>query len=63
MLLKKRIPKDFYKLFRTRNMEAYMMFLTAIYDENNTIYTAVGLTIEDGQAIIEIGRASGRERV
>ena len=52
MLLKKRIPKDFYKLFRTRNMEAYMMFLTAIYDENNTIYTAVGLTIEEGQAII-----------
>ena len=29
-----------------------MMFLTAIYDENNTIYTAVGLTIEEGQAII-----------
>lgn len=52
MLLKKRIPRDFYKLFRTRNMEAYMMFLTAIYDENNTVYTSAGLTIEEGQAIV-----------
>ena len=52
MLLKKRIPKDFYKLFRTRNMDAYMMFLAAIYDENNAVYTALGLTIEEGQAII-----------
>ncbi|MDE6221631.1 MAG: hypothetical protein K2G51_14625 [Lachnospiraceae bacterium] len=52
MLLKKRIPKDFYKLFRTRNMDAYMTFLAAIYDENNAVYTAAGLTIEEGQAII-----------
>ncbi len=52
MILKKMIPKDFYKLFRTRNMEAYMTFLVAIYDENNEIYRALGLTIEDGQAII-----------
>lgn len=33
-------------------MDAYMMFLVAIYDENNAIYTAAGLTIEEGQAII-----------
>ena len=52
MQLKKRIPKDFYKLFRTRNMDAYMTFLAAIYDENNAVYTAVGLTIEEGQAVI-----------
>lgn len=52
MILKKRIPKDFYKLFRTKNMEAYMTVLVAIYDENNEVYTALGLTIEDGQAII-----------
>ena len=52
MILKKTIPKDFYKLFRTRNMDAYMMFLVSIYDENNEVYTALGLTIEDGQAII-----------
>ena len=29
-----------------------MMFLVSIYDENNEVYTALGLTIEDGQAII-----------
>jgi len=52
MLLKKKIPKDFYKLFRTRNMDAYMMFLIAIYDENNAVYTAAGLTLEEGQAIV-----------
>ena len=33
-------------------MDAYMMFLVSIYDENNEVYTALGLTIEDGQAII-----------
>lgn len=60
MLLKKRIPKDFYKLFRTRNMDAYMVFLAAIYDENNAVSTALGLTIEEGQAIIgeTIGKLS-----
>lgn len=52
MILKQRIPKEFYRLFRTKNMDAYMMFLTAIYDENNEVYTALGLTIEEGQAII-----------
>ena len=52
MILKKQIPEDFYKLFRTRNMDAYMMFLLAIYEENSELYTALGLTIEEGQAII-----------
>ena len=31
MILKKKIPNDFYKLFRTKNREAYMQFVTAIY--------------------------------
>ncbi len=52
MLINKRIPKDFYKLFRTRNMDAYMMFLVSIYDACNAVYAALGLTIEEGQAII-----------
>ena len=52
MILKKQIPEDFYKLFRTRNMDAYMMFLVAIYEENSELYTALGLTLEEGQAII-----------
>ena len=50
MILKKQIPEDFYKLFRTRNMDAYMMFLAAIYEENSELYTALGLTLEEGQA-------------
>ena len=30
MILKKKIPKEFYKLFRTKNRDAYMQFLVAI---------------------------------
>ena len=52
MILKKRIPKDFYKLFRTQNMDYYMLFLVALYEENSEAYTTLGLTIEEGQAII-----------
>ena len=42
MILKKKIPKEFYKLFRTKNRDAYMQFLVAIYEENNEVYTALG---------------------
>ena len=37
MILKKKIPNDFYKLFRTKNREAYMKFVTAINEENNEV--------------------------
>jgi len=40
MILKKKIPNDFYKLFRTKNREAYMQFVTAIYEENNEVYAS-----------------------
>lgn len=53
MILNKRIPPDFYKLFHTRNREAYMQFLVAIYKENNEIYAAIGLTVDECRAIIE----------
>lgn len=52
MILKKRIPKDFYKLFRTRNRDSYMLFLVAIYEENNEGYAFLGLTIEECKAIL-----------
>lgn len=52
MILKKRIPVPFYKLFRTRNMDAYMQFLVAIYEENNEEYATAGLTSEECKAII-----------
>lgn len=52
MILKKRIPKDFYKLFRTKNMDHYMLLLVAIYEENNTGFSSMGLTAEECCAII-----------
>ena len=52
MILKQCIPKDFYRLFRTRNMDAYMEFLVAIYEENNEVYAALGLTREECMAVI-----------
>lgn len=52
MILKKRIPKDFYKLFRTRNMDHYMLLLVAIYEENSAGYSSMGLTMEECRAII-----------
>ena len=60
MILKKKIPKEFYKLFRTKNRDAYMQFLVAIYEENNEVYAALGLTIEECRSIIAdtIARAS-----
>ena len=53
MILNKRIPPDFYKLFHTKNREAYMQFLAAIYEENNEVYASLGLTVEECRAIIE----------
>ena len=53
MILKKKIPADFYKLFRTKNRDAYMQFLVAIYEENNEVYASLGLTQEECVLLIE----------
>ncbi len=53
MILKDRIPKEFYSLFRTKNMDAYMQVVVAIYEENNEVYASLGLTREECHAIIE----------
>ncbi len=60
MILKKRIPKDFYKLFRTRNMDSYMIFLVELYEENSRTFGAIGLTVEESKAVISeaIARAN-----
>ena len=60
MILKERIPKDFYKLFRTRNMDSYMTFLVELYEENNRTFGTIGLTIEEAKAVISetIARAN-----
>ncbi len=52
MILQKRIPKDFYKLFRTQNMQAYMMILVALYEENIRAYMSLGLTDQECRIII-----------
>lgn len=52
MILKKKIPKDFYKLFRTQNMEYYMRFLVDLYEANNDAYAFCELTDIECRAII-----------
>lgn len=49
MTLKDRIPKEFYSLFRTKNMDAYMQIVVALYEENNEVYASLGLTREECQ--------------
>ncbi len=52
MILQKRIPKDFYKLFRTQNMQYYMLILVALYDENMRAYMSLGLTEQECRIIV-----------
>ena len=40
----KKIPRDFYKLFRTQNMEYYMRLLTALYEADQEAYALTRLT-------------------
>ena len=53
MQLRQRIPQDFYKLFRTKNRDAYIQCVTALYEENNEMSSAFGLTKEECCALIE----------
>ncbi|MDD3339069.1 MAG: DUF5716 family protein [Lachnospiraceae bacterium] len=52
MILNDRIPVEFYKLFRTKNREYYMELLVSIYEENNDLYSILGLTEEECKGII-----------
>ena len=52
MNLLERIPKDFYKLFGSKYMDYYMVFLVAIYEESSRSYSALGLTEQECRAII-----------
>lgn len=52
MILQKRIPKEFYKLFRTQNMQCYMMVLISLYEENARAYMSLGLTEQECKIII-----------
>ncbi|MBO5353712.1 MAG: hypothetical protein J6A77_10490 [Lachnospiraceae bacterium] len=52
MILKDKIPDNFYSLFRTKNREHYMKILVGLYEENNGLYTSLGLTMGQGRQII-----------
>ena len=52
MILKNRIPQDFYKLFRTKNRDSYEMLLIAVYDADQEVFAALGLTEEECRSII-----------
>lgn len=55
MILKDKIPENFYSLFRTRNIEYYMKILMGLYEENNGLYMSLGLTLAQcRQVIMEI---------
>ena len=48
MILKKKIPRDFYKLFRTQNMDYYMQLLTALYQAMQEAYALTQLKHSGG---------------
>ena len=52
MILKKKIPRDFYKLFRTQNMEYYMQLLTALYQAMQEAYALTQLTDSECRSIL-----------
>lgn len=52
MSLMNRIPKDFYKLFGSKYMDYYMLFLIAIYEEAANSYSVLGLTEEECRMIM-----------
>ena len=58
MNLNSRIPKDFYKLFGSKYMDYYMIFLVAIYEESSNSYSTLGLTEQECRAIINEKLAS-----
>ena len=52
MNLINRIPKDFYKLFASKYIDYYMVFLIAIYEEAANSYSVLGLTEEECRVIM-----------
>lgn len=58
MNLMDRIPRDFYKLFGSKYVDYYMMFLIAIYEETTNSYSVLGLTEEECRMIMNEKMAS-----
>lgn len=58
MNLTSRIPKEFYKLFGSKYMDYYMIFLIAIYEESSSSYSTLGLTEQECRMIMNEKLAS-----
>lgn len=52
MSLIQQIPKDFYRVFRTKNMEHYFLILVELYKVNMEQYNAFGMTKNECKEII-----------
>ena len=52
MNLISKIPKDFYKLFASKYMDYYQLFLIAIYEESGRSYSLLGLTERECRMIM-----------
>lgn len=52
MTVKDKIPDSFYSLFRTKNREHYINILTRLYEENNGLFTSLGLTLGQSRQIV-----------
>lgn len=52
MNLKSRMPKDFYRLFGSKYLDYYMLFLTAIYEASSQSFSTLGLTEQECKSIV-----------
>ncbi|MEE1087221.1 MAG: DUF5716 family protein [Schaedlerella sp.] len=52
MSLISRIPREFYKLFGSKYVEYYMMFLVSIYEETLNSYSVLGMTEDECRLIM-----------
>ncbi|NCB92967.1 MAG: hypothetical protein EOM40_10485 [Clostridia bacterium] len=52
MNLKSRMPKDFYRLFSSKYLDYYMVFLSAVYEASSQSFSTLGLTENECRSII-----------
>ncbi len=52
MNLSEQIPKDFYKIFASKYVDYYQIFLAALYEESGRSYSLLGLTERECRMII-----------
>ena len=58
MSLMKQIPKDFYRVFRTKNREYYFAILVELYKANMEEYYTFGMTKNECRDVVNETMAS-----